>query len=112
MAKYFVEYGALQANAKRLIECDTSALAPVKITEDFAREIAAALNSHEPGASLDYIPSESDLDALEEHAKYMQDHSIYGGGVMLSMIADYRKLLADRQKTISGMGPGNQQEET
>ena len=112
MAKYFVEYGALQANAKRLIECDTSALPPVKITEDFARKIAVALNNHEPGASLEYIPHEADLDALEEHAKYMQDHSIYGGGVLLSMIADYRKLLADRQKTISGMGPGNQQEET
>lgn len=112
MAKYFVEYGALQANAKRLIECDTSALAPVKITEDFAREIAAALNSHEPGASLDYIPSESDLDALEEHAKYMQDHSIYGGGVMLSMIADYRRLLAHGLTTASGMVPGEQKEET
>ncbi|MBQ2628478.1 MAG: hypothetical protein IJG13_02255 [Kiritimatiellae bacterium] len=112
MAKYFVEYGALQANAKRLIECDTSANPPVKITEDFAREIADALNNHEAGASLDYIPSQADLDALEEHAKYMQDHSIYGGGVLLSMIADYRKLLADRQKTISGMVPGNQQEET
>ena len=112
MAKYFVEYGALQANAKRLIECDTSANAPVKISEDFAREIADALNNHEPGASLDYIPSESDLDELEEHAKYMQDHSIYGGGVILSMIADYRRLLANRQTTASGMVPGKQQEDT
>lgn len=93
MAKYFVEYGALQANAKRLIECDTSALAPVKITEDFAREIAAALNSHEPGASLDYVPSPSDLDALEKHARYMEDHSIYGGGVLLAIVASYRRLL-------------------
>ena len=96
MAKYFVEYGALQANAERLIECDTSANPPVKITEDFARKIADALNSHEPGASLDYIPSESDLDALEEHAKYMQDHCIYGGGVLLSIVADYRRLLTNR----------------
>ena len=94
MAKYFVEYGALQSSAKRLIECETSALPPVKITEDFARKIADALNNHEPGASLGYIPHEADLDALEEHAKYMQDHSIYGGGVLLSMIADYRRLLA------------------
>ena len=39
MGKYFVEYGALQANARRLIECDTSALPPKKITEKFAREI-------------------------------------------------------------------------
>ena len=96
MARYFVEYGALQANAERLIECDTSANPPVKITEDFARKIADALNSHEPGASLDYIPSQSALDALEEHAKYMQDHSVYGGGVLLSMIADYRRLLTNR----------------
>lgn len=94
MAKYFVEYGALQSNAKRLIECDTSANPPVKITEDFAREIADALNNHEAVASLDYVPSQADLDALEEHAKYMQDHSIYGGGVLLSMIADYRRILA------------------
>lgn len=97
MSKYFVEYGALQANAKRLIECDTSACPPVKITEDFAREIADALNNHEAGASLDYIPSQADLDALEEHAKYMQDHSIYGGGVLLSMIVDYRKILEKRK---------------
>ena len=94
MAKYFVEYGALQANAKRLIECDTSARKPVKITEAFAREIADALNNHEPGAALDYIPSQADLDALEEHAKYMEDHCIYGGGVILSIVASYRSLLA------------------
>ena len=51
MSKYFVEYGALQANARRLIECDTSALPAKKITEAFAREIADALNSHEPGGA-------------------------------------------------------------
>ena len=50
MSKYCVGYGALQANAMRLIECDTSALPPKKITEAFAREIADALNSHEPTA--------------------------------------------------------------
>ena len=50
MSKYYVEYGALQANATRLIECDTSALPPKKITEAFAREIADALNSREPVA--------------------------------------------------------------
>lgn len=44
MSKYYVEYGALQANGKRLIECETSALDAKKITEDFAREIADALN--------------------------------------------------------------------
>ena len=64
MSKYFVEYGALQANARRLIECDTSALPPKKITEAFAREIADALNSHEPGASLDFHPTDSDLKEL------------------------------------------------
>lgn len=44
MSKYYVEYGALQANAERLIECDTSALPANKITEEFAKEIADALN--------------------------------------------------------------------
>lgn len=47
--KYFVEYGALQKRTadgpKRVIECDTSASPAVKITEGFAREIAAALNA-------------------------------------------------------------------
>lgn len=44
---YYIEYGALQANGKRLIECETSALEAKKITEDFAREIADALNGRE-----------------------------------------------------------------
>lgn len=96
MAKYYVEYGALQANAKRLIECDTSAHPPVKISEDFAREIADALNNREPGATLDYMPSESDLDALEKLGRYMEDHSIYGGGVLLAIIASYRRLLTEK----------------
>ena len=47
MSKYYIEYGALQANGKRLIECETSALDAKKITEDFAREIADALNGRE-----------------------------------------------------------------
>ena len=96
MSKYRVGYGALQANAMRLIECDTSALPPKKITEAFAREIADALNSHEPGASLDYHPTDSDLDQLERHAKYMIDHSMYGGGALLAMVQDYRNVNAAR----------------
>jgi len=44
MSKYYVEYGALQANAERLIECDTSALPAKKITEELAVKIADALN--------------------------------------------------------------------
>ena len=98
MSKYFVEYGALQANAKRLIECDTSALPPVKITEDFAREIANALNSHEPGASLDYHPTDFDLDEVERHAEYMIDHSMYGGGIIKAMVEDYRRVNAARRR--------------
>jgi len=96
MSQYYVEYGALQKGAERLIECYTSALPPVKITEDFAREIADALNNAQ-GHCPNYIPSAADLDKLEAHAKYMQDHSIYGGGVLLSMIADYRKILEKRK---------------
>lgn len=91
MAKYFVEYGALQANAQRLIECDTSSCPAVKISENFAKRIAYALNKCEPDAEV-MCPSETDLDMLEEHAKYMQNHSIYGGGILMSMIKDYRWL--------------------
>jgi len=94
MSKYFVEYGALQADAKRLIECDTSANPAVKITEDFAREIADALNSHEPGASLDYRPTDAVLDEIEKIAKHMIDSSMLGGGCILAMVNDYRKINA------------------
>lgn len=97
MGKYFVEYGALQANARRLIECDTSALPPKKITEKFAREIADALNSHEPGASLDFRPTDAVLDEVERHANYMIDHSMYGGNTILRMVEDYRKVKAARR---------------
>lgn len=51
MERYFVEYGALQEHTedgpKRVIECDTSALDAVKISEGFARKIADALNAAE-----------------------------------------------------------------
>lgn len=50
-ATYYVEYGALQSNGRRLIECETSALAPVKISEAFARKIADALNKSDPDVS-------------------------------------------------------------
>lgn len=49
--KYFVEYGALQERTpegpRRVIECDTSGLPAVKIPDDFAHEIAEALNKAE-----------------------------------------------------------------
>ena len=91
MAKYFVEYGALQANAQRLIECTTSASPAVKIDEDFARRIAYALNMTEPGA-MRYIPSDGDLDKLEEIADNMINSSAYGGGIIKRMVEDYRDL--------------------
>ena len=97
MGKYCVEYGALQANAKRLIECETSAYPPVKITEEFAREIADALNSYEPGATLNYHPSDSVLDEIERIAKRMIDSSMQGGGVILAMVEDYRNINAARR---------------
>ena len=100
MSKYFVEYGALPADAKRLIECDTSANPAVKITEDFAREIAAALNSHEPGASLDYRPTDAALDEIEKIAKRMIDSSMQGGGCILAMVDDYRKINAARKRML------------
>ena len=91
MSKYFVEYGALQANAKRLIECETSANAPVKITENFAKRIAYALNRCEPGARR-YVPSTEDLDKLNELADNMINSSQYGGGIIKRMVKDYRQL--------------------
>lgn len=100
MSKYFVEYGALQADAKRLIECDTSAMPAVKITEDFAREIAAALNSHEPGASLNYRPSDAVLDEIENIANRMINSSMYGGGCILAMVNDYRNINAARKRVL------------
>ena len=50
MGRYFVEYGALQVKTpngpKRVIECITSSLDSVKISEEFARQIADALNAY------------------------------------------------------------------
>ncbi len=100
MSKYFVEYGALQADAKRLIECDTSANPAVKITEDFAREIADALNSHEPGASLNYRPPDAVLDEIEQVAKRMINSSMQGGGCILAMVSDYREINAARKRML------------
>ena len=100
MSKYFVEYGALQADAKRLIECDTSALPAVKITEGFAREIADALNSYEPGASLNYRPSDAVLDEIENIANRMIWSSMQGGGVILEMVKDYRAINAERKRVL------------
>lgn len=91
MAKYFVEYGALQANATRLIECETSASPAKKIDEDFARRIAYGLNMTEPGA-MRYIPSDGDLDALDKMADNMINTSTYGGGIIKRMVEDYRAL--------------------
>lgn len=91
MAKYFVEYGALQANAKRLIECDTSANPAVKVSEKFAKQIAYALNQCEPGAKR-YVPSKEDIDKLDELADNMINSSQYGGGIIKRIAADYRQL--------------------
>ena len=88
---YNVEYGALQAKACRLIECDTSKMPAVKISEDFARRIAFGLNMTEPGA-MRYIPEDSDLDALDELADDLTNSSTYGGGIIKNIVADYREL--------------------
>lgn len=91
MTKYFVEYGALQANAKRLIECDTSANPAVKVSEKFAKRIAYALNQCEPGAKR-YVPTTKDLDQLDALADNMINSSQYGGGIIKRMVEDYRQL--------------------
>ena len=97
MAKYFVEYGALQANAQRLIETETSAREPVKVSENFARRIAYALNRCEPDARR-YVPSSADLDRLDELADNMINSSQYGGGIIKQMVADYRQLREEADK--------------
>lgn len=91
MARYTVEYGALQADAKRLIETELSACEPVKISDNFAKRIAFALNQCEPDARR-YIPSARDLDQLDAVADRMINSDQYGGGILKAMVADYRGL--------------------
>ena len=91
MAKYFVEYGALQANAQRLIETEMSASPAVKISDNFARRIAYALNKCEPDAKR-YVPTTEDLDNLDALAEQMINSSQYGGGIIKRMVEDYRQL--------------------
>lgn len=95
MATYHVEYGALQANACRLIECETSANPAKKISENFARRIAYGLNMTEPGA-MRYIPDDSDLDALDRLADSLINSSANGGiingGIIKTVVRDYRDL--------------------
>jgi len=100
MATYHVEYGALQANACRLIECETSANPAKKISENFARRIAYGLNMTEPGA-MRYIPDDSDLDALDQLADRLINNSTYGGGIIKTMVRDYRDLKRRRWEFIN-----------
>lgn len=97
MAKYFVEYGALQANAERLIECETSKRPAVKISEDFARRIAYGLNMTEPGATR-HVISDEDLDKLDKLADNLINSSTYGGGILKNIVRDYRHLNTEREK--------------
>lgn len=106
MAKYFVEYGALQANATRLIECETSAAPAKKIDEDFARRIAYGLNMTEPGAMRN-IPSEEDLDKLDKLADNMINSSTYGGGIIKNMVADYRQLRKQHEEFVLAQRDAN-----
>ena len=97
MSKYFVEYGALQANAERLIECETSKMPAVKISEDFARRIAYGLNMTEPGANRRVI-GDKDLDELDKLADSMIKSSTYGGGILKNIVQDYRNLNKEREE--------------
>jgi hypothetical protein len=101
MATYFVEYGALQANACRLIECETSANPASKISEDFARRIAYGLNMTEPGA-MQYIPDDPDLNAIDQLAdRLINSGDTYGGGIIKTMVRDYRDLKRRRLEFIN-----------
>lgn len=97
MAKYFVEYGALQANAERLIECETSKMPAVKISEDLARRIAYGLNMTEPGANR-HVISDKDLDDLDNLADSLINSSTYGGGILKNIVQDYRNLNKEREE--------------
>ena len=92
MSRYFVEYGAIQERTSdgpvRVIECKTSALPAEKISEEFAKKIVDALNLKDGM----YIPSDSDLDILQVHARQMIDNDVYGGGVLEGMIKEFRRL--------------------
>ena len=45
-------------------------------------------------ASMDmcrYIPSDADLDSLNDHAKYMKKCGIYGGGVLSQIVENIKQ---------------------
>ena len=91
MAKYCVEYGALQANARRLIEVEGSGCDAVKVSDNFAKRIAYALNRCEPDARR-FVPSLEDIDKLDKLADSMINSSQYGGGILKRIVADYYRL--------------------
>jgi hypothetical protein len=50
-----------------------------------AKIIAASVNM------CRYIPHDADLDSLNDHAKYMMNCSIYGGGVLSQIVKNIKQ---------------------
>ena len=50
-----------------------------------AKMIAASMNM------CDYVPCGSDLSSLADHAKYMINSSVYGGGVLDRIVRNFKR---------------------
>lgn len=55
-----------------------------EVRMQMARLIAASMNM------CRYIPHDADLDSLDDHAKYMMNCSIYGGGVLSQIVENIK----------------------
>ena len=96
-AKYFYEYGAVQERTengpRRIIECERSGMDAAKIPDELGQDIVDALNVVDTGAVNRLVGiSESDLHEVEQRAKEMQDRSVYGGGIILTIVNEIRVL--------------------
>ena len=102
-SNYFYEAGAVQQNTKdgpvRVIEGEFSANDAKKIPQDLCIKIAHALNFFDTA----YIPHDADIDEVQKHAQWMQDHSVYGGGIILGLVESVRKLKELKEKCEKGL---------
>jgi len=64
-----------------------------KIPDELGQDIVAALNVLDTGAVSRLADiSEADLYEVEKHAKEMQDRSVYGGGIIRTIVHEIRML--------------------
>lgn len=99
---FFFEYGAVQqvlkdyrsaaasygTKVERIVECESSAMEPKKISDELGQKIALSLSA---GSHLAET-QEADIEAVEEVANRMEDRSEYGGGIILSWARQVRRL--------------------